>query len=96
MSAGVPQESQFGPWIGFRAGGASATQSAISPFRIYIGAAAVSDYRPSAVSAQKIKKTGDRLNIEMVRTQDVLADVAALPDGPFAVGFAAETFTRLA
>jgi phosphopantothenoylcysteine decarboxylase/phosphopantothenate--cysteine ligase len=58
---------------------------------IFIGAAAVSDYRPAAIAAQKIKKSEDTLSIELTRTRDILASVAALPDPPFAVGFAAET-----
>jgi phosphopantothenoylcysteine decarboxylase/phosphopantothenate--cysteine ligase len=58
---------------------------------IYIGAAAVSDYRPEKVADQKIKKRSATLALEMVRCPDVLAAVAALPDGPFTVGFAAET-----
>ncbi len=58
---------------------------------IYIGAAAISDYRPSEVQPQKIKKRSERLALEMVRSEDVLAAVAALDNGPFTVGFAAET-----
>lgn len=58
---------------------------------IYIGAAAISDYRPASIAPQKIKKRQDTLALEMVRSPDLLAAVAALPDGPFTVGFAAET-----
>jgi phosphopantothenoylcysteine decarboxylase/phosphopantothenate--cysteine ligase len=58
---------------------------------IYIGAAAISDYRPDQVPAQKIKKKSDTLALNLVKCPDVLAAVAALPDGPFTVGFAAET-----
>lgn len=58
---------------------------------IYIGAAAISDYRPREVATQKIKKTADTFLLEMVRAPDLLATIAALEDGPFAVGFAAET-----
>jgi phosphopantothenoylcysteine decarboxylase/phosphopantothenate--cysteine ligase len=58
---------------------------------IYIGAAAVSDYRPASFRPQKIKKRDDTLQLEMVKSKDVLAEVAALPAGPFTVGFAAET-----
>jgi phosphopantothenoylcysteine decarboxylase/phosphopantothenate--cysteine ligase len=39
----------------------------------------------------KFKKQQDTVAIEMVRTRDILASVAAIPDGPFTVGFAAET-----
>ncbi len=57
---------------------------------IYIGAAAISDYRPEA-APQKIKKRSDRLVLEMGKSQDLLATIAALPKPPFTVGFAAET-----
>lgn len=58
---------------------------------IFIGAAAVADYRPAEVEAQKIKKASDELVLNMRRTPDILSDVAALPEPPFTVGFAAET-----
>jgi phosphopantothenoylcysteine decarboxylase/phosphopantothenate--cysteine ligase len=58
---------------------------------IYIGAAAISDYRPAVAETQKIKKNADTLRLDMVKSQDVLADVAAIPAGPFTAGFAAET-----
>jgi phosphopantothenoylcysteine decarboxylase/phosphopantothenate--cysteine ligase len=58
---------------------------------IYIGAAAISDYRPASIAPQKIKKRQDTLALEMIRSPDLLAAVAALPDRPFTVGFAAET-----
>jgi phosphopantothenoylcysteine decarboxylase/phosphopantothenate--cysteine ligase len=58
---------------------------------MYIGAAAISDYRPKQVSVQKIKKTADTFVLEMLKCPDLLASVAALKNGPFTVGFAAET-----
>lgn len=58
---------------------------------IFIATAAVADYRPVAPVQQKIKKTADNLSLELVRNPDILADVAALTDGPLTVGFAAET-----
>jgi phosphopantothenoylcysteine decarboxylase / phosphopantothenate---cysteine ligase len=58
---------------------------------VFISTAAVADYRPVSAAAQKIKKTSDRLEVSMERTPDVLATVAARPDRPFVVGFAAET-----
>jgi len=58
---------------------------------VYIGAAAVSDYRPAEVPEHKIKKRSDTLDLHLVKCPDVLATVAALPGGPFTVGFAAET-----
>ncbi|MGR8935100.1 MAG: bifunctional phosphopantothenoylcysteine decarboxylase/phosphopantothenate--cysteine ligase CoaBC [Gammaproteobacteria bacterium] len=58
---------------------------------VYIGAAAVADYRPAKINAQKIKKQGDEICIALEKNPDILASVAALPQGPFTVGFAAET-----
>jgi phosphopantothenoylcysteine decarboxylase/phosphopantothenate--cysteine ligase len=58
---------------------------------IYVGAAAISDYRPKAAAHQKIKKSADTFVLEMVKSPDLLANVAALDGGPFTVGFAAET-----
>jgi len=62
------------------------------PADIYIGAAAVSDYTPRRVVPQKIKKTGETLTIELVRTPDILSEVAAQTGAlKLVVGFAAET-----
>lgn len=60
---------------------------------IFIGVAAVSDYLPKSAAEHKIKKTekSDAMTIEMVKTPDILATVAALARPPFTVGFAAET-----
>ncbi len=58
---------------------------------IYIGAAAVADYSPAAVEKEKIKKHADELLLPLQKTRDILAAVAALPDKPYTVGFAAET-----
>ncbi|QOJ32729.1 MAG: bifunctional phosphopantothenoylcysteine decarboxylase/phosphopantothenate--cysteine ligase CoaBC [Gammaproteobacteria bacterium] len=69
-----------------------ATLSRAAQVDIYIGAAAVSDYRPAQSAAQKIKKKTETLDLHMVKCADVLAAVAALAqDRPFTVGFAAET-----
>jgi phosphopantothenoylcysteine decarboxylase/phosphopantothenate--cysteine ligase len=68
-----------------------AAMDRISGTDIYIGAAAISDYRPAQVVAKKIKKTADTFSLEMVKSPDLLAAVAALDNGPFTVGFAAET-----
>ena len=69
----------------------SAVHNAIGGTHILIAAAAVADYKPTAVAGQKIKKTQDNLELELTRAPDVLASVTALPKAPFAVGFAAET-----
>ncbi len=54
-------------------------------------AAAVSDYRPAQAFAQKLKKAEGGLNVEMVRTPDILREVAARKGARFVIGFAAET-----
>ncbi|HTQ35413.1 MAG TPA: bifunctional phosphopantothenoylcysteine decarboxylase/phosphopantothenate--cysteine ligase CoaBC [Steroidobacteraceae bacterium] len=58
---------------------------------IFIGTAAVADYRPANPAACKIKKVSDQLEVCMERTVDILAAVAARADRPYTVGFAAET-----
>ena len=68
----------------------AATIDRIADADIYIGAAAISDYRPEP-AAQKIKKRADRLLLDMVKSPDLLATIAARPSPPFTVGFAAET-----
>jgi phosphopantothenoylcysteine decarboxylase/phosphopantothenate--cysteine ligase len=64
------------------------------PADIYIGAAAVSDYTPRQVAPQKLKKTAgtQTLTLELVRTPDILAEVATQTQSlKLVVGFAAET-----
>jgi phosphopantothenoylcysteine decarboxylase/phosphopantothenate--cysteine ligase len=58
---------------------------------IFIGTAAVADYRPSERASQKIKKNAGELSIDFVRTPDILTEVAGHAQRPFTVGFAAET-----
>lgn len=58
---------------------------------IFVAAAAVADYRVIQPASAKLKKHRDALTLHLVRNPDILAQVAALPDGPFTVGFAAET-----
>ncbi len=58
---------------------------------IFIGCAAVADYRPVDVADAKIKKDADTLQLQMVRNPDILADVTTARPQIFAVGFAAET-----
>ncbi|MCW8890296.1 MAG: bifunctional phosphopantothenoylcysteine decarboxylase/phosphopantothenate--cysteine ligase CoaBC [Sedimenticola sp.] len=58
---------------------------------IFVGCAAVADYRPEVAADQKIKKDNEQMAIQLVRNNDILAAVAAMPEGPFTVGFAAET-----
>jgi len=62
------------------------------PADIYIGAAAVADYTPRVAATNKIKKTGETLEVDLVRTPDILAEVAAQTQAlKLVVGFAAET-----
>lgn len=58
---------------------------------VFIGVAAVADYRPAAAAEHKIKKSGAELAITLTPNPDILAEVAALPEPPFCVGFAAES-----
>ncbi|WP_374510495.1 bifunctional phosphopantothenoylcysteine decarboxylase/phosphopantothenate--cysteine ligase CoaBC [Niveibacterium sp.] len=59
---------------------------------VFIGVAAVADYRPATAADHKMKKSGsDGLTIELVQNPDILAEVASLPNPPFCVGFAAES-----
>jgi phosphopantothenoylcysteine decarboxylase/phosphopantothenate--cysteine ligase len=68
-----------------------ATEAAIADADIFIGAAAVSDYRPAVAAASKIKKTAATMTLSLERAPDILAAVAARTGRPFVVGFAAET-----
>jgi phosphopantothenoylcysteine decarboxylase/phosphopantothenate--cysteine ligase len=58
---------------------------------IFASVAAVADYRPAQPAKQKIKKGDEPKTIELIPNPDILGYVAALPDAPFCVGFAAET-----
>lgn len=69
-----------------------AVLSALPGQDVYIGAAAVADYMPAETLPQKIKKSGDTLTVQLVRTPDILVEVAAHAQRPrYVVGFAAET-----
>ncbi len=64
------------------------------PADVYIGAAAVADFAPRSIAACKLKKTAgcETLMLELVRTPDILAEVASHGLRPrLVVGFAAET-----
>ena len=69
----------------------NAVQAEIADTDIFIAAAAVSDYRMREIAEHKIKKTSDELTLQLARTPDILATVAAGSPRPFVVGFAAET-----
>lgn len=62
---------------------------------IAIAAAAVADYRPKQIAEQKIKKSDDTLQIELVKNPDILATMGAEKQHQFLVGFALETENEL-
>jgi phosphopantothenoylcysteine decarboxylase/phosphopantothenate--cysteine ligase len=70
----------------------AAVQTHAQNQQIFIGCAAVADYRAETIADAKIKKQGDELTIKMVKNPDIVAGVAALKSHrPYVVGFAAET-----
>lgn len=71
----------------------AAVLKSVAATDIFIGVAAVADYRPLQTAEHKIKKTaaGSALTIELTANPDILAEVASLPAAPFCVGFAAES-----
>jgi phosphopantothenoylcysteine decarboxylase/phosphopantothenate--cysteine ligase len=58
---------------------------------IFVGVAAVADYRPAVAAEQKMKKTASRLSIELEPTADILAEVGRRKGDRIVIGFAAET-----
>ena len=59
---------------------------------VFISVAAVADWRVESVAEHKIKQTGDsQPTLSFVENPDIVASVAALPNRPYCVGFAAET-----
>ncbi|GKS70326.1 phosphopantothenate-cysteine ligase /Phosphopantothenoylcysteine decarboxylase [Nitrosomonas sp. PY1] len=69
----------------------TAVQYEIPSTDVFIGVAAVADYRVATMSAQKIKKTNHNLTLELTPNPDILMTIATASDPPFCVGFAAET-----
>jgi len=61
------------------------------PADAFVSVAAVADYRPASYSGEKIKRSGECVNLELVPNPDIVREVAALSPKPFVVGFAAET-----
>lgn len=68
-----------------------AVMSHIAGQDVFISVAAVADYTLQKPDAQKMKKDGANLTLELTPTTDILATVAALPHPPYCVGFAAES-----
>lgn len=58
---------------------------------VFVACAAVADYRIDTIANEKIKKSNDTMQLNLVKNPDIVADVAALTNKPFTVGFAAET-----
>jgi phosphopantothenoylcysteine decarboxylase/phosphopantothenate--cysteine ligase len=69
----------------------AATEATLGKCQLFIGCAAVADYRPNYAAEQKIKKDGDTMRIELVRNPDIVSTVAHHRARPVTVGFAAET-----
>ncbi|ENU1228387.1 MULTISPECIES: bifunctional phosphopantothenoylcysteine decarboxylase/phosphopantothenate--cysteine ligase CoaBC [Providencia] len=64
----------------------------ISTQNIFIGCAAVADYRAKNIAENKIKKQGDEVSITLIKNPDIVASVGNLRHNrPYVVGFAAET-----
>ncbi len=70
---------------------AAAVDANLDGVDVFVAVAAVADYTPIAPAERKIKKTSAPLTITLRPTVDILATVAARPDAPYCVGFAAET-----
>ena len=69
----------------------TALESAVKN-HIFIGCAAVADYRIADIADQKIKKSAEEITLKLVKNPDIIADVAHLTEKrPFTIGFAAET-----
>jgi phosphopantothenoylcysteine decarboxylase/phosphopantothenate--cysteine ligase len=85
------------PWGVTRVNVRSAAQMAeavlarVDECDVFIGVAAVADYTPAEVHAQKLKKSAQAMTVTLTPTTDILAAVAARPNPPFCVGFAAES-----
>jgi len=59
---------------------------------VFIAAAAVADYRPAQIAAQKMKKgESELLTLTLMKNPDIVASIAALNPKPFTIGFAAES-----
>jgi len=69
----------------------AAVMERVADCDLFIGTAAVADYRPAEPAADKIKKSETGLTVRLIPNPDILAEVAARPRPPYTVGFAAET-----
>jgi phosphopantothenoylcysteine decarboxylase/phosphopantothenate--cysteine ligase len=69
----------------------SAVMKAVARADVFIGVAAVADYRPVERAPHKLKRDRDHARIELIANPDIIAEVAGLEPRPLIVGFAAET-----
>jgi phosphopantothenoylcysteine decarboxylase/phosphopantothenate--cysteine ligase len=69
----------------------AAVMQRVAACDIFIGVAAVADYRPAEPVREKLKKESRPMQITLTPNPDILAEVAARPQPPFCVGFAAES-----
>jgi phosphopantothenoylcysteine decarboxylase/phosphopantothenate--cysteine ligase len=68
-----------------------AVEQHVAQADMFIGVAAVADYRVAQPNEQKIKKSDAALTLELLPNPDIIARVSARPNAPFCVGFAAES-----
>jgi phosphopantothenoylcysteine decarboxylase / phosphopantothenate---cysteine ligase len=68
-----------------------AVMARVAKADVFIGVAAVADYRPKEARQHKLKKGSDEVTLELQPNPDILGAVAARRNAPFCVGFAAET-----
>jgi phosphopantothenoylcysteine decarboxylase/phosphopantothenate--cysteine ligase len=86
----IPEDVDFLP-VETAADMYTAVSRHIGRMDVAVFAAAVADYTPAKVSEQKLKKTGESLTLELVRTPDILGGARANGFTGTLVGFAAET-----
>ncbi len=65
------------------------------PCDLFIGAAAVADYRPESIANNKIKRLSENYSLQLVKNPDILLSVSNFHPRPFVVGFCAETNNHL-
>ena len=68
-----------------------AVMARVAKADVYIGVAAVADYRPKEAKAHKLKKGTGEMTLQLLPNPDILGTIAARKNPPFCVGFAAET-----
>lgn len=69
----------------------AAVMENIAATDVFVGVAAVADYRPEKIAFAKIKKHEDAIELKLVKNPDIIREVARLDPRPLVVGFAAET-----